>query len=251
MGEPDRAGLMNVELSSDGTRAAVERSVQNNVDVWLVDPTRTARLTNDNATERFPLWSADGTRIAYSSNSGLRVRASSGDGPDEVLYASPTVKVLCDWSPDGQHLLYVEIDAQTGSPNLMTLPVSGNLDPRARSATAATEVWGQFSPDGKWVAYQSNQSGRFEVLRAIVSRTRGSMARVDRWRHSSALESQRQRTALSGPRWTAAVGCDHRSRRGDRGGPTRLALPDEDRRWWGTAPPDSANSTMSRQMGDS
>ena len=118
-----------MELSSDGTRAAVERSVQNNVDIWLVDSARTARFTNDNAIERFPLWSADSTRIAYNSNAGLHVRASSGDGPDEVLYESPTVKVLCDWSPDGQHLLYVEIDAQTGSPNLMTLPVSGNRTP--------------------------------------------------------------------------------------------------------------------------
>jgi eukaryotic-like serine/threonine-protein kinase len=91
------------------------------------------------------------------------VRASNGDGPDEVLYESPTVKVLCDWSPDGQHLLYVEIDPQTGSPNLMRLPVSGNRTPEPFLATAAIEAWGQFSPDGKWVAYQSNQSGRMEV----------------------------------------------------------------------------------------
>jgi hypothetical protein len=53
MGEPDRAGLMNVELSSDGTRAAVERSVQNNVDIWLVDSARTARFTNDKCDRAF------------------------------------------------------------------------------------------------------------------------------------------------------------------------------------------------------
>ena len=190
---------MNVELSSDGTRAAVERSVQNNVDIWLVDSARTARFTNDNAIERFPLWSADSTRIAYNSNAGLHVRASSGDGPDEVLYESPTVKVLCDWSPDGQHLLYVEIDAQTGSPNLMTLPVSGNRTPEPFLATAATEVWGQFSPDGKWVAYQSNQSGRFEVYVRSFHGAGGQWL-VDRRRNSSALELERHRTALSGAR---------------------------------------------------
>ena len=88
MGEPDRAGLMNVELSSDGTRAAVERSVQNNVDIWLVDSARTARFTNDNAIERFPLWSADSTRIAYNSNAGLHVRASSGTKPSALVGSS-------------------------------------------------------------------------------------------------------------------------------------------------------------------
>jgi serine/threonine protein kinase len=159
--------LSNFRLSPDGRRVAAERTIQNETDLWLLDATHQTRFTRggDGRIARLPLWSPDGSRIAFESvRSGsvaLAEKPSAGDGAEEILFASPEVKIPCDWSPDGQFLMYYVPDPKTGT-DLFVLQ-RGTRAPIVFLKTEANELWGQFSPDGRWVAYQSNETGRYEI----------------------------------------------------------------------------------------
>ncbi len=105
-GADEQAGLMNVRLSPDGSRLVAERSLKNETDLWLLDASHQTRFTrgSNGSLERLPVWSPDGTRIAFESlragSVALSVKPSTG-GPEDVLVESPEIKVPCDWSPDG------------------------------------------------------------------------------------------------------------------------------------------------------
>jgi dipeptidyl aminopeptidase/acylaminoacyl peptidase len=167
-GSPDQVGLSNLMLSPDGGRVAVERTLQNETDLWLLDSTRQMRFTRGSGANvtRYPVWSPDGSRIAFQrSGSGsvrISVRPSAGGGDDEVLFESSEGKVLSDWSPDSRFLLYYVPDPKTGT-DLWVLPLEGQRVPFAFLKSEANELHGQFSPDGHWVAYQSSESGRYEI----------------------------------------------------------------------------------------
>jgi Tol biopolymer transport system component len=161
-------GLNDVELSPDGNRVAVNRSVNGNFDVWLIDVARgiPTRFTFDAAPDLRPVWSPDGTHIAFQSPRkgvvNLYWKLSSGAGSDELLLESDQEKVANDWSSDGRFLLFSNSDPQTSS-DLWVLPFFGDKKPFPFLKTPFEERNGQFSPDGKWIAYQSNESGRFEI----------------------------------------------------------------------------------------
>ena len=89
-------------------------------------------------------------------------KLSSGAGSDELLLESEQTKVPTDWSSDGRFMLFRTNDPQTGH-DLWVLPVSGDKKPFPFLKTPFEERDGQFFPDGKWIAYQSNESGRFEI----------------------------------------------------------------------------------------
>jgi serine/threonine protein kinase len=168
IGAPDTANLTDVELSPDGKRVAVYRTVNGNPDVWLIDTVRgvPTRFTFDAALDNFPVWSPDGSRIAFQSNrkgfQNLYWKLSSGAGTDDLLLESDQNKAPTDWSSDGRFLLFRSTDAQTGF-DLWVLPVSGDKKPFPFLKSSFEEREGQFSPDGKWIAYQSNESGRSEI----------------------------------------------------------------------------------------
>ena len=109
LGAPDENNLLTPSVSPDGQRVVVSRTVQGNTDLWLLDGPRTSRFTFDAALDRFPLWSRDGTRIAFYSNrtgtGDLYVKAASGAGAEEALVASPQSKATSDWSADGRFLV--------------------------------------------------------------------------------------------------------------------------------------------------
>ncbi len=167
LGSPEQMGLTNLRLSPDGRRVAVERSLQNETDLWLLDSTRQTRFTraSDGRFMRLPLWSPDGSRIAFESvRSGsvaLSVKPLTGDGAEDVLFESPEVKIPCDWSPDGKLLMYYVPNPTSGT-DLWVLPRETKV-PFVFLKTEANELWGQFSPDGRWIAYQSNETGRYEI----------------------------------------------------------------------------------------
>src|SRR5439155_11831324 len=95
----------------------------------------------------------------------LYSKLSSGGGADELLLESAQSKPQnkpIDWSADGRFLLFRSEDPQTGN-DLWVLPLSGDKKPFPFLNTPFEEGEGQFSPDGKWIAYQSNESGRFEI----------------------------------------------------------------------------------------
>ena len=193
LGSPEQVGLTNLRLSPDGRRVAVERSLQNETDLWLLDSTRQTRLTraSDGRFMRLPLWSPDGSRIAFESvRSGsvaLSVKSLTGDGAEEVLFESPEVKIPCDWSPDGKFLMYYVPDPTSGT-DLWVLPRETKV-PFVFLKTEANELWGQFSPDGRWVAYQSNETGRYEIYVRPFSSQGGGDSDLDNRRRLSAMVS--------------------------------------------------------------
>jgi eukaryotic-like serine/threonine-protein kinase len=167
IGSSEQLGLTNPRLSADGRLVAAERSLQNDTDLWVLDATRQTRFTHgaDGSLRRLPVWSPNGTRIAFASiRSGsvaLAMKPATKDGDEEVLFASPENKIPCDWSPDGRFLVYYVPDPKTGT-DLWILPFDTRV-PSVFLRTGANELWGQFSPDGRWMAYQSNETGRYEI----------------------------------------------------------------------------------------
>jgi Tol biopolymer transport system component len=140
--------------------------VQGNADIWLLDGERTSQLTFDPSVDAYPLWSPDGSRIVFSKltpgHLDLYLKSSSGAGAEELFLATDQVKIPFSWSADGKFLLFLSGGPNSGA-DLWILPMTGDRIPFVFLKTPFDEVWGQFSPDGRWVAYHSNETGRFEV----------------------------------------------------------------------------------------
>jgi Tol biopolymer transport system component len=157
-------------ISPDGKRVAAERTdpQTQNRDIWLLDATSgaTTRFTSDPGWDAFPMWSPDGSRIIFTSNrSGvydLYQKSSSGAGSEAVLYQSSEGKGPNSWSPDGKFLIYYSLGQPT---HLRLLAVDGPADrkPVPLVDPQFSSVTGRFSPDGRWIAYSSNESGKNEI----------------------------------------------------------------------------------------
>lgn len=171
LGPPDVA-LLTPRISPDGRRVAVARTIQSNSDIWLLDGDRSTRLTFGEGVDGSPVWSPDGARIAFRSmrdgRIGVYSKAVGSAGVDELIWESERGINTSSWSSDGRFGLFHLFALETSS-DLWALPMTGDHTPFPILQTAALEVWGAFSPDGRWVAYQSNESGRHEIyLRAFV-----------------------------------------------------------------------------------
>jgi Tol biopolymer transport system component len=166
LGAPDESAVEHIELSPDGRRVAVNRTVQGNTDIWILDSVRSTRFTFDASADIGPVWSPDGSQIAFLSNrrgvNDIYQKPASGAGSEVLLFESQQDKFLNSWSANGQFLLFRSIDPKT-SRDLWVLPLAGDRKPRIFLNTLFDELNSQFSPDGRWVAYQSNESGRNEI----------------------------------------------------------------------------------------
>jgi Tol biopolymer transport system component len=131
VGDPDET-VRNPRLSPDGRRVTVERTVQGNTDLWVLDGTRTSRLTFDPARDNFPLVSRDGTRIVFRSNrtgiGDLYEIPMSGAGGETRLVGSDQSLSPWSWSPDGRFLLYQTIAPQSTT-DLLVLAMVGEHTP--------------------------------------------------------------------------------------------------------------------------
>lgn len=165
VGAPD-ATLDAPRVSPDGHRVIVGRDVQGNVDLWLLDGARMSRFTFDPAWDTRPVWSPDGARIVFrshrSGSGDLYQKLTSGAGVEEPLVASDQIKTAYSWSADGRFLLYSILDLK-GDVDLWIVPMAGDRTPSVFLKTPFREGYGAFSPDARWVAYQSNESGRPEI----------------------------------------------------------------------------------------
>ena len=156
-------------LSPDGSRVAVFRNLNGNTDIWLLETARGVfnRFTVDAADEIFPVWSPDGARIAFSSNrrtgqQNLYLKPTSGGETEELILETAQPKFATDWSPNGRLLLYFSAEQKTGF-DIWALAIDGDRKPFPIVQTNFDERLAQFSPDGNWIAYESNESGRFEI----------------------------------------------------------------------------------------
>jgi serine/threonine protein kinase/Tol biopolymer transport system component len=195
IGSLGAAGLyFTVGLSPDERRAAVDRSdpQTGTNDIWLFDLSLgiPSRLTTDPANDSNPLWSPDGSRIVFSSSregvSSLYQKIASGGGNEEVLLKSSEAKVPDDWASDGQFIVYQTLNQKTRW-DLWVLPMSGEPQPFPFLQAEFNEQQAQFSPDGKWIAYTSDESGAPEIYAQPFPASGG------RWRVSTGGGCQ--------PRW--------------------------------------------------
>jgi Tol biopolymer transport system component len=188
----------DVQLSPDGTRVAtwVLDPQNRSGELWSLDTARglPTRLTFHPAYEYRPTWSPDGKRLAFASNRtgslNLYLMAAAGSGEAEELARSPANMQPTDWSRDGRFLILDYMEPQGKyKQDLWVLPMTGERRPFAYRRTEFNEADGRFSPDGAWVAYMADDTGRSEVYiegfpagsgsRVRVSATGGS---VPRWR---------------------------------------------------------------------
>ena len=181
----DPVNANHMALSPDGRRLAVSRE-----SIWMFDTARGLLTRFTSQQDSIPLWSRDGARLVFqSTRDGVRnlYQRELAGSEDELLLATPGSKGANDWSPDGRLLLYRDVDPRTGF-DLWVLPFEqegvgagsatnlgetsarrGPLRPVEGADavpiahTSATETNGQFSPDGQWIAYESDESGRFEI----------------------------------------------------------------------------------------
>ena len=168
IGTSDNALPLGASLSPDTRRVALERTVNGNIDVWFMETARgvLSRFTSDPQRQRWPQWSPDGSRVVFAQNTtgtyDLYVRSVNDGAPGQLLLKTPDSKAATDWSADGRFLLYKSQTAKTG----MDLWALALTEPPQQIAVAQTEFDegnGQFSPDVNWIAYESNESGRFEI----------------------------------------------------------------------------------------
>ena len=168
IGAPDDEAMAAPGLTRDARRIAIFRTVEGNTDVWLmqVGGGVPSRFTFHAKADMFPVMSPQDDRVVFGSNRDgnydLFERAVTGAVDEKPLLRSAELKVPLHFSPDGRFLLYATQARATGV-DMWALPMSGARIPFAVQQTPFDEMAGQFSPDGRWIAYQSNASGRMEV----------------------------------------------------------------------------------------
>ncbi|MCI0402501.1 MAG: serine/threonine-protein kinase [Acidobacteria bacterium] len=171
------ANYLEPRFSPDGTRLAMEINEAGTSDIWVYDWRRDTltRLTfaPSGARCRRPVWTRDGLRIAYDCDRpdapGICWKRSDGAGDEQLLLASKLPVAAFSWSADGKTLAFTQEDPKTTG-DIWTLPVEGDErsgwkpgQPRPFLVTPFFESGAAFSPDGRWLAYHSNESGNSQI----------------------------------------------------------------------------------------
>jgi len=164
---PRAQAIVSPTLSPDGRRL-VFTLVGANDHVWVYDLERRTmlRLTSE-WNNSYPAWTPDGTRVVYMSDRtgmmNVYWQPSDGSGPPEPLVASPYWTETGSVSPDGTMLAFAQQSATAGRDIIWTLTLDASRRLRPFLDTPSSKTWTQVSPDGRWVAYVSDETGRLEV----------------------------------------------------------------------------------------
>jgi Tol biopolymer transport system component len=169
VGEP--ANFVSVALSPDSEQAVVTAAVGGQggakPEAWIYDLRRGvgARFSFGEQGSNFPIWSADGREVAFGDPGlGVTVKAADGTSAPRVVWPAQTNVWPLSWSPDGKLMLLRVQDARTGGVDLWVLSLEGDRKARPLVSTDPDEWFnGTISPDGKWLQYTSNESGRREI----------------------------------------------------------------------------------------
>jgi serine/threonine protein kinase/Tol biopolymer transport system component len=153
-------------LSPDGSKVAIRRSDPDsrNLDIWVIDLARgtTTRFSFDPADDGSPIWSPDGSKVGWTGGGeSIRMKSANGAGEEEKIAGLTGIAATLGWSADGNTIFY-----QGYSSNLMdvfAVDLNGDRKPRTIVGSRFVEGRAQLSPDGHWLAYQSDESGRPEV----------------------------------------------------------------------------------------
>jgi Tol biopolymer transport system component/predicted Ser/Thr protein kinase len=165
------AGYQNIRLSPDGKRLAFDRSEQrtNATDVHVFDLTRgtDTRVTSAAGSEFAPIWSPDGRRLVFTWDKNAppflhQLVLDNGTPAEPLVQPSESVYTPGDWHPDGTFIAYEASDAVTAQ-DVWILPMTGDRTPKAFVKTRFNETAPRFSPDGRWLAYVSDEAGQPDV----------------------------------------------------------------------------------------
>jgi Tol biopolymer transport system component len=160
----------NMNLNGDETRLAVSRATgsPSNIDIWTIDLARgnqTTRFTDNPGDEFDPVWSPDGSALVYNSNrdgSFYFLRRADPSSAEEVVLQTTRVAMTPDWSGAGNLLVYTQ-DSPDTRYDIHMVRLAGDRRPASVLATSAVEREPALSPDGRWMAYISDVSGREEL----------------------------------------------------------------------------------------
>jgi Tol biopolymer transport system component len=167
VGEPGR--YRGVDLSPDGTRIAVHRHDRNGGDIWVLERRGAkTRVTFDPSQDNSsPVWSPDGTRIVFASlrqgRWGLYEKRADVTETDTLLVESDAAISPASWSRDGKYIVYWSFPPQGGVDQRLLQVLGGEREAGPLLQSRFAETHGQISPDGRWIAYASNTTGRLEV----------------------------------------------------------------------------------------
>jgi Tol biopolymer transport system component len=163
-------GYQGPDISPDGKRIAIHRHDEKGGDVWVIETPegKAGRRTFDASQENsMPLWSKDGRYIVFGSlrngKWGIYKKQSNGVGSEELLFESDDVKMPMSWSDDGNIILFFVANAKTNNDVWALQLTTGERKAIPVLQTTFTESHPQISPDGKWFAYSSNETGRSEI----------------------------------------------------------------------------------------
>ena len=160
-------GYASVAVSPDRGRVAYYRLAAND-DIWTYDLKRHmgTRFTFAGGNNWYPLWSPDGKHLVYTAERGgppnLFWKPVNGTGPEERLATGASTQYATGWSHDGRFLAFHQANDE-GNTDIWILPMEGDRKPRRFLGTKFDESFASFSPDGRWLAYTSNESGQSEV----------------------------------------------------------------------------------------
>ena len=186
----DPGPIFEPQLSPDGTRVAYRKESPNrtDADIWLLDVARgvSTRFTFGPRFAFSAVWSPDGSEIVFASNRdgayNLYRKPANGARDEELLLKTNENKRPMSWSHDGRFLLYsVGSNGSFSSEDLWILPLEGDRTPYPFQRTRFDESDAQFSPNGHWVAYMSNESGGPEIYVREFIASRGSAGAGGKW----------------------------------------------------------------------
>jgi Tol biopolymer transport system component len=161
-----QSGNPVIRISSDDSRAIVPVAGASGTDLWIAELNRNtlSRFTFDGSSSG--IWSPDGRRVLWTANDGNRyLRAADGSGKDELLFKAPPpgTGFVSDWSSDGKRIAFAGFNDKLGL-NVWLVEPDGDRKPYPYNESRFTQTWNAISPDGQWMAYESDQPGQFEIL---------------------------------------------------------------------------------------